>query len=65
MNHALVCELATALFLGPPGTGKSQLAQAIGRAAILRGYRPTPSGSPESVITFGRIQRSRSAGIRT
>ena len=25
--------------LGPPGTGKSHLAQAIGRAAILQGYR--------------------------
>jgi len=48
MNRALVFELATArfvaqredsLFLGPPGTGKSHLAQAIGRAAILQGYR--------------------------
>ena len=48
MNHALVYELATArfiqqredvLFLGPPGTGKSHLAQAIGRAAIQQGYR--------------------------
>jgi len=48
MNRALVHELATArfiaqredaLFLGPPGTGKSHLAQAIGRAAILQGYR--------------------------
>ena len=28
-----------ALFLGPPGTGKSHLAQAIGRAAIQQGYR--------------------------
>ena len=27
------------LFLGPPGTGKSHLAQAIGRAAIQQGYR--------------------------
>ena len=44
----LVYELATArfiaqredaLFLGPPGTGKSHLAQAIGRAAIQQGYR--------------------------
>ena len=48
MNRALVYDLATArfiglredaLFLGPPGTGKSHLAQAIGRAAIQQGYR--------------------------
>lgn len=48
MNRSLVYELATsrfvsqredALFLGPPGTGKSHLAQAIGRAAIQQGYR--------------------------
>jgi len=48
MNRALVYELATArfvsqredaLFLGPPGTGKSHLAQSIGRAAIQQGYR--------------------------
>jgi DNA replication protein DnaC len=48
MNRTLVHELATgrfisqredALFLGPPGTGKSHLAQAIGRAVIQQGYR--------------------------
>jgi DNA replication protein DnaC len=48
MNRALIYELATGrfitqredvLFLGPPGTGKSHLAQAIGRAAIQQGYR--------------------------
>ena len=48
MNRALVYDLATArfigqredaLFLGPPGTGKSHLAQAIGRAAIQQGFR--------------------------
>ena len=48
MNRALVFELATgrfvaqredALFLGPPGTGKSHLAQAIGVAAIHQGYK--------------------------
>src|SRR5215469_11805390 len=47
-NRSLVFDLATgafiaryedALFLGPPGTGKSHLAQAIGQAAIQQGYR--------------------------
>ena len=48
MNRRLVYELAAgqfidqhedALFLGPPGTGKSHLAQAIGRCAIQQGHR--------------------------
>ena len=48
MNRSLVFDLAAgafiarhedALFLGPPGTGKSHLAQAIGQAAIQQGYR--------------------------
>ena len=48
MNRSLIYDLATAgwierredsLFCGPPGTGKSHLAQAIGHAAILQGYR--------------------------
>jgi len=48
MDRARLFELATgrfiaahedALFLGPPGTGKSHLAQAIGHAAIQQGYR--------------------------
>ena len=48
LNCRLVFELATArfvsqhedgLFLGPPGTGKSHLAQAIGLAAIQQGHR--------------------------
>ena len=48
MNRSLIFDLATggfiarrqdALFLGPGGTGKSHLAQAIGQAAILHGYR--------------------------
>ena len=48
INRALVFELSTARFIahredvlliGQPGTGKSHLAQAIGRAAIQQGYR--------------------------
>src|SRR5204862_695208 len=48
MNRCLIFDLATgafigkredALFLGPGGTGKSHLAQAIGQAAIQQGYR--------------------------
>jgi len=48
MNRTLVFELAAgrfiaqredALFLGPPGTGKSHLAEAIGHAVIQQGYK--------------------------
>jgi DNA replication protein DnaC len=48
MNRRLIFELATArfvaqhedaLFLGPPGSGKSHLAQALGLCAIHQGYR--------------------------
>lgn len=48
MNRRIVYELAAGhfvakhedvLFLGPPGTGKSHLAQAIGRCAIQQGHR--------------------------
>ena len=48
INRSLVFDLATgtfiskredALFLGPGGTGKSHLAQAIGQAVIQQGYR--------------------------
>ena len=48
LNRSLVFDLATAnfiarredaLFLGPPGSGKSHLAQAIGQAVIQQGYR--------------------------
>jgi len=48
MDRRLIFELATgrfierreaALLLGPPGTGKSHLAQAIGMAAIHQGHR--------------------------
>jgi DNA replication protein DnaC len=48
MNRSLIFDLAAggfigrredALFIGPSGTGKSHLAQAIGQAAIQQGYR--------------------------
>jgi DNA replication protein DnaC len=48
MNRSLIFDLATGafigkredgLFLGPGGTGKSHLAQAIGQSSILQGYR--------------------------
>jgi DNA replication protein DnaC len=48
MNRRMIYELATgrfidqhedAVFLGPPGTGKSHLGQAIGRAAINQGHK--------------------------
>lgn len=48
LNRSLVFDLAAgvfidrredALFLGPGGTGKSHLAQAIGQAAILQGHK--------------------------
>ena len=48
LNRALVFELATCRFItqredllliGPPGTGKSHLAQALGQAAIQQGHR--------------------------
>lgn len=47
IDRRLICDLGTGRFiaqkedcllLGPPGTGKSHLAQAIGRAAIYQGY---------------------------
>lgn len=47
MNRSLVFDMATAawvgrredaLFLGPPGSGKSHIAQAIGHAVIQQGY---------------------------
>jgi DNA replication protein DnaC len=36
---AFIARHEDALFLGPPGAGKSHLAQAIGQAAIQQGYR--------------------------
>ena len=48
MNRSLIFDMATAawvgrrqdaLLLGPPGSGKSHIAQAIGHAVIQQGYR--------------------------
>jgi DNA replication protein DnaC len=36
---AFIARREDGLFLGPGGTGKSHLAQAIGQAAIVQGYR--------------------------
>ena len=38
-NGRFIAQREDALFLGPPGTGKSHLAQAIGHAAIQQGYK--------------------------
>ena len=62
MNRSLVFDLATAafvgrredaLFLGPPGTGKSHLAQAIGQAC----HRPGLSGDLSRSTHFARGNR--------
>ena len=71
MHRALIHELATvrfiaqredALFLGPPGTGKSHLAQAIGRAANQQGgYRVLYAGRgrPRQQVTSVPLDPSR------
>jgi DNA replication protein DnaC len=70
MNRALVFELATArwvtqhedaLFLGPPGTGKSHLAQAIGFAVILQGHRVLYR---EAHILLEELAEAQLAGTR-
>jgi len=66
----LVFELATgrfiarnedALFLGPPGTGKSHLVQAIGRAAILQGW---PVAYREAHVLLEDIADANLEGLR-
>ena len=87
MNRSLVFDLATgafiarhedALFLGPPGTGKSHLAQAIGQAAIQQGYRvsiakptncltisPKPPSTELARSTWNCWLRFRSSSLMT
>lgn len=69
-NRSLVFDLATggfiakhedALFLGPGGTGKSHLAQAIGQSAILQGYRVLYR---EAHILLDDLADAASAGTR-
>jgi DNA replication protein DnaC len=70
MNRALVFELATArwitqpadaLFLGPPGTGKSHLAQAIGFAVIQQGHRVLYR---EAHVLLEQLAEAQLAGTR-
>jgi DNA replication protein DnaC len=68
MNRSLVFDLATAafiarnedsLFVGPPGSGKSHLAQAIGLAAIQQGYRVLYRETPHTARGTGRSLHRR------
>ena len=70
MNRSLVFDLATcgfiakhddALFLGPGGTGKSHLAQAIGQAAILQGFRVRYR---ETHVLLDQLAEAVATGVR-
>jgi len=70
MNRKLIFELATghfvarnedALLLGPPGTGKSHLVQAIGHAVILQGW---PVAYREAHILLEELADAQLNGIR-
>lgn len=70
MNRKLVFELATgrfvarnedALLLGPPGTGKSHLVQAIGHAVILQGW---PVAYREAHILLEELADAQLDGTR-
>ena len=70
MNRKLVFELATghfvarnedALLLGPPGTGKSHLVQAIGHAVILQGW---PVAYREAHILLEELADAQLEGTR-
>ena len=57
-----VAQREDALFLGPPGFGKSHLAQAIGRAAIQQGHRVVYR---EAHVLIEQIADASIDGIRT
>ena len=66
MNRKLVFELATARFvtqcedvllLGPPGTGKSHIVQAIGSAAISQGHQVYYREAHTLIAHFGDRER--------
>jgi len=70
MNRRLVFDLATGRFvaqhedgrlLGPPGTGKSHLAQAIGFAVIQQGHRV---GYREAHVLLDELADAQLAGTR-
>lgn len=70
LNRKLVFELATghfvarnedALLLGPPGTGKSHLVQAIGHAVILQGW---PVAYREAHILLEELADAQLEGTR-
>ena len=79
LDRKLVFELASgnfitrcedALFLGPPGTGKSHLAQAIGLAAIHAGHQVDPGVigvcvAPEGLQSFGGARETDHNRIQT
>jgi DNA replication protein DnaC len=70
LNRSLIFDLAAgtfidrredALFLGPGGTGKSHLAQAIGQAAILQGHKVLYR---ETHILLEQVAEATSTGNR-
>src|SRR5260370_2692548 len=71
MNRSLVFDLATSAFIarhedsllvGPPGSGKSHLAQALGLAAIQQAYRLL---YPETHTLPGALAEPSTYGTRT
>ena len=76
IDRAMIAELSTlrfveerrnALFLGPPGVGKSHLAIALGIAATEAGYRTyfTTAADLVAALTAAHLEGSWSAKMRT